>query len=64
MIEEINFICIGGLRYRFSFEIIQHYDFDYNDKVMRIDFQDGSFIEFQKRNVVCVEVNTSEGVSE
>ena len=57
MITEINVICVGDLRYRFFYDIIQYYDFDYNDKVMRIDFKDGSFIEFQKSNIICVEVN-------
>ena len=63
MITEINVICVGDLRYRFSYDTIQHYEFDYNDRVMRIDFKDGSFIEFQKANVICVEVNKAKGVS-
>jgi hypothetical protein len=57
MIKEINVICVGDLRYRFDYETIQHYDFDYTDRIMRIDFKDGSFIEFQIINIICVEVN-------
>lgn len=59
--KEINIICVGDLRYRFGTDIIQYWDFDYNDNVLRIDFKDGSFIEFYKRNVICVEYNTAEG---
>ena len=57
MIKEINVIWTGNERYRFAYDIIQHYDLNYNAEVIRIDFKDGSFIEFQKRNVICVEVN-------
>ena len=55
--EEINIICVGDIRYRFKGEIIQHWDFDYSDKILRIDFKDGSFIEYYKQNIICVEVN-------
>ena len=58
--KEINIICVGDLRYRFNADIIQHWDFDYNDTIIRIDFKDGSFIEFYKRNVICVEFNKAE----
>ena len=57
MIKEINVICTGSKKYRFASDIIEHYNLDYNAEVIRIDFKDGSFIEFQKRNVICVEVN-------
>ena len=57
MIKEINIICVGDLRYRFDYETILHYDLDYNYEVVRIDFKDGSFVEFQKCNVICIEVN-------
>lgn len=58
---EINIICVGDLGYRFKADIIQSWDFDYNDHILRIDFKDGSFIEFYKRNIICVECNTAEG---
>ena len=57
MIKEINVICTGSEKYRFASDIIEHYDLDYNAEVIRIDFKDGSFIKFQKRNVICVGVN-------
>ena len=59
--KEMNIICVGDLRYRFNTDIIQYWDFDYNDHILRIDFKDGSFIEFYKRNVICVEYNTEVG---
>lgn len=55
--KEINIICVGDLRYRFTQEIIKSWDFDYSDDVLRIDFTDGSFVEFYKNNIVCVEFN-------
>ena len=58
--KEINIICVGDLRYRFNADIIQYWDFDYNDNILRIDFKDGSFIEFYKRNIICVEYNMVE----
>lgn len=59
--KEINIICVGDLRYRFNTDIIQYWDLDYNDNILRIDFKDGSFIEFYKQNLICVEFNTAEG---
>lgn len=58
MVKEINIICIGDLRYRFGVDIIKCWDFDYKDNILRIDFEDGSFVEFYKHNVICVEFNT------
>ena len=61
MPKEINIICVGDLRYRFA-RNIQRWDFDYSEDVLRIDFTDGSFVEFYKSNIICVEFNTeSEG---
>jgi hypothetical protein len=57
MPKEINIICVGDLRYRFSQAEIKSWDFDYSDDVLRIDFTDDSFIEFYKRNIICVEFN-------
>ena len=55
--KEINIICVGDIKHRFNGEIIKHWDFDYNDKILRIDFKDGSFVEYYKHNVICVEFN-------
>lgn len=63
MFEDINIICIGDLRYRFAREIIKCWDFDFSKEILRIDFKDNSFIEFFKKNIVCVEFNTKEAVS-
>ena len=60
-IKEINVICVGDKRYRFSIDEIQNWDFDYSDQIMRIDFKDHSFIEFYKQNLLCVEVSTITG---
>ena len=57
MPDEINVICIGDLRYRFAGDIIKRWDFDYSEDILRIDFTDGSFVEFYKRNIICVEFN-------
>lgn len=55
--KEINIICVGDLRCRFSQAEIKRWDFDYSDDVLRIDFTDDTFIEFYKRNIICVEFN-------
>lgn len=55
--KEINIICVGDLRYRFNIDTIQVWDFDYSDEILRIDFKDGSFVEFYKRNIIAVEMN-------
>ena len=60
MLKDINIICLGDLRYRFAGDIIQHWDFDYNEDILRIDFKDGSFVEFYKSNIICVEFNKQE----
>ena len=60
-VKEINIVCVGDLRYRFDEKIIQNWDFDYNGHILRIDFKDGSFVEYYKQNIICVEVNTQKG---
>jgi hypothetical protein len=57
MIDEINIICVGDIRYKFDGKTIYSWNFDYSDNVLRIDFKDSSFIEFYKQNLICVEVN-------
>ena len=61
VIEEINIICINR-NYRFSTDTIAYWDFDYKPDILRIDFKDNSFVEFYKRNIVCVECNTKDGM--
>lgn len=57
MPKEINIICVGDLRYRFAGDIIERWDFDFKPDVLRIDFTDLSFVEFNKNNIICVEYN-------
>ena len=65
MPEEINIVSIGDVRHRYKGEIIQSWDFDYSDSILRIDFKDGSYVEYYKQNIICVEyVKHIEGRSE
>lgn len=57
MINEINIICIGNLKYRFGFDIIESYGFSSDNEVLNITFKDGAFVEFQRRNIIAIEVN-------
>ena len=57
MPAEINIICVGDLRYRFDGKLIKSWDFEYKDNLLRIDFTDGSFVEFNRNHIVCVEFN-------
>jgi hypothetical protein len=54
--REINILCVWGVAHRYDGENIRHWDFDYNDHILRIDFKDGSFVEYYKQNIICVEV--------
>jgi len=68
MIQNIIIICVGALRYKFDYKNIQSYDFNFGNEfgedLVRIDFRDGSHVTFQKENIICIEVNKGEGVSE
>ena len=55
--KEINIICVGGLKYRFDGETIKFWDFEYKSDILRIDFNDGAFVEFNRHNIICVEFN-------
>lgn len=57
MINEINIVCRDDRKFRFDFYDILTYDLDFRGDIIRIDFRDGAFVEFQKNNVICVEVN-------
>lgn len=54
MITEMNILCLGGYSYCYKMEDIQHYDLEYCKNVTRIDFKDGSFIEFTRNNIICI----------
>ena len=53
--KEINIICVGDLRYSFNGKTISNWDFEYKNDILRIDFTDGGFIEFNRNHIVCVE---------
>lgn len=55
MISHFNIKTIDGNIHRFFNEDINYYDFDYDKHIVRFDFKDGSFIEFNKRNIVYIE---------
>ena len=55
-IKEINIICVGDIRYRFDAKNIYAFDFEFKPDILRIDFKDNSFIEYNKNNIICVEV--------
>lgn len=58
MIVEINFVCRDDKIYRFKMDDISYYDLEYTVNVARVDFKDGSFIEFTRSNIICVEIVT------
>lgn len=51
--KEINIICVGDLRYRFKYNDIEYFE-NIND-MFRIYFKDGSILEYNKNNMICVE---------
>ena len=55
--RNITITCVGHIMHRYIGYNIKCWDFDYNDHILRIDFKDGSFIEFYKQNIICVEVS-------
>lgn len=52
-IKEINIICVGDIRYRFNMNEIKQ--FEDNKNIFRIYFSDGSIIDYNKMNIICVE---------
>ena len=48
----INIKTVDGSIYNFPFSNIFSYDFDFTKELLRIDFKDGSFIEFIKKNLI------------
>ena len=54
MINHYNIKTVDGQIYRFYTDDISYYDFN-KDKSIKLVFNDGSFIEFYKRNVVYIE---------
>lgn len=56
-LKEINIVCVGDLRYRFSGDIIDTFNIGFmHDKYIRIKFKDYSVIEFNREHVICCEI--------
>lgn len=56
-LKEINIVCVGDLRYRFSGDTIACFDIGYkSEKYIRIEFKDYSVIEFGRDHVICCEI--------
>lgn len=56
-LKEINIVCVGDIRYRFSGDIISCFDIGFKyEKYIRIEFKDYSVIEFNKQHVICCEI--------
>lgn len=51
--KEINIICVGDLRYRFNMDTIKSFDDGENE--FSIFFNDGSILEYIKKNIICIE---------
>ena len=43
---------IDGSYYKFPLDNVSQYDFEYTPTVLRVDFKDGTFIEFTRRNII------------
>ena len=52
---------INGNTYKFDYEDIYIYDFEYTPYVLRIDFKDGGVVEFTRKNIVYVEIVVDSG---
>ena len=50
--KAIRVKTIDGSYYKFPLDDIAHYDFEYMPTVLRVDFKDGTFIEFTRRNII------------
>lgn len=49
---ELIITCVGGIAYKFSSDTILFYGWNNQKENFRIDFTDGSFIEFTKSNII------------
>lgn len=59
-IVEINIVCINYHNYRFPTSDID--TINNGEKSIRLLFKDGSCLDFSKKNIICIEYNTKEGL--
>ena len=52
--KAIRVKTIDGSYYKFRLDDVSQYDFEYTPTVLRIDFKDGTFVEFTRRNIIFV----------
>lgn len=50
--KAIRVKTIDGSYYKFPLDDVTLYDFEYTPNVLRLDFRDGTFIEFTRRNII------------
>lgn len=52
--EVFKIKTIDGELYVFPIARIFRWDLEYSPQIARFDFKDGAFIEFTRRNIVCI----------
>lgn len=52
MSKAIRIKTIDGSYYKFPLDDILHYEFEYTPNILRVDFKDGTFVEFTRRNII------------
>jgi hypothetical protein len=50
--KTIRVKTIDGRFYKFPLDDVAQYDFEYTPTVLRVDFKDGTFVEFTRRNII------------
>ena len=50
--KSIRVRTIDGSYYKFRLNDVSRYDFEYTPTVLRVDFKDGTFIEFTRQNII------------
>ena len=50
--KAIRVRTIDGSYYKFPLDDIAQYDFEYTPNVLRLDFKDGTFVEFTRQNII------------
>ena len=50
--KAIRVKTIDGSYYKFQLDDVAQYDFEYTPTVLRVDFKDGTFVEFTRQNII------------
>ena len=50
--KEIRVKTIDGSYYKSPLDDILHYEFEYTPNILRVDFKDGTFVEFTRQNII------------